>query len=206
MEELHMKKKKEDNSFQLLFTALVLVVIAVGGTLAWFASNSTSSVDQVGASITAPTDNDSFDGSEIKEWADGNYVNYGEGDSYYVPGMKRLFRAQVNSTVGRKLLFVMNGASKPALGSQIKIKFFDSDPTVNDAWQSDVNLPTDTLNSVAENVVNYGWSVVHTVPASQYVWFCLYMDESAGNTYQDLSFDFSVGVIDPRDYVTQNNE
>ena len=190
-------KKKEDNSFQLLFTALVLVVIAVGGTLAWFAHNTTSSVDQMAASITSPTDNNAFDGEQLYHFDGSDFVEYNDGDALYVPGMKKLFRIEVDASLSTKVLIVFDGDTAPQPGRMMKIAFYDQ---YDASWmrnEASFPTPTATLNSQITSGP-YGLTVEHTIPngnGSRYIYFVLYMDPAAGSDYQDLSFDFKVGAL-----------
>ncbi len=188
-------KKKEDNSFQLLFTALVLVVIAVGGTLAWFAHNTTSSVDQMGASVTYPTYNNTFGDVPLYYLEGSKYVQYGDGSVIFVPGMKRLFRVQVAPGATEQVLLVLDGDDLPTLGSQMKIQFFDN---YDNSWTDEDYFPTpsSTFNSQAANG-EFGWTITHTIPPgnqSSHIYFVVYMDPSAGDTYQGQNFYFRVGV------------
>ena len=190
-------KKKEDNSFQLLFTALVLVVIAVGGTLAWFASNTTASVDQIPASITSPSDNNTFDDVPLYYLEGSQYVQYGDGSVIFVPGMKKLFRVQVDPTRSQAILLVLDDDTAPTLGNAMKISFHDQ---WNSNWSTEANFPTPTatLNSLIDPNGQYGLTVTHNIPSgngSQYIYFVVYMDPNAGNSYQGLDFRFHVGVV-----------
>ena len=171
-------KKKEDNSFQLLFTALVLVVIAVGGTLAWFAHNTTSSVDQMAASITSPTDNSSFDSADLYYLENGYYVEYDEGAVTYVPGMKKLFRVRVDQSRAQAIMFVLEDDPAPSLCSAMKISFHDQ---YNNSWTSEEYFPTptSTITSLAQ-AGQYGLTITHNIQThgSDYIYFVIYIDPS----------------------------
>ena len=190
-------KKKEDSSFQLLFTALVLVIIAIGGTLAWFAHNSTSSVDQLAASITAPTDDHDDDGEPLFYCLEGedDFSQY-DGDLNFVPGMKALFRVEITPGHNAHIKLVMN--EEPALGDVMKIRFYDS-------WSSNTPYPsassiTDVFNDeLTEDANANEYVITHSITAadnSGYAYFFLYMDSSAGNSYMDQNFDFIVRVTE----------
>ena len=189
-------KKKEDSSFQLLFTALVLVIIAIGGTLAWFAHNSTSSVDQLAASITAPTDDHDDDGEPLFYCLEGEDFSQYDGDLNFVPGMKALFRVEITPGHNAHIKLVMN--EEPALGDVMKIRFYDS-------WSSNTPYPsassiTDVFNDeLTEDANANEYVITHSITAadnSGYAYFFLYMDSSAGNSYMDQNFDFIVRVTE----------
>ena len=191
---------------------LLLVVIAIGGTLAWFAHNTTSSVDQMGASVTAPTDDYGFDGEPIEYCPAGTFTPFG-GTLTYVPGKNMIFRLKVDPHASATVELVLEGDAKPKLGNVIRVGFYDE---IDGDWcnpygglvEAQFPRPTATLNSLAQTGA-YGWTVTSPLPTRyndvdnwDYLYFFLYMDPAAGEEpssgavsyedYQNLELKFKV--------------
>ncbi len=208
-----MNQNEDSNRLQFLLTGIVLVVIVIGGTLAWFASNSKSNVSGISPNITAPQGSGETQTVQIEYLVNGEWDDVGS-TLLYVPGKCVTFRIKTvydDSVVKLVASGASGGSSKdlfdPKIASCMRIDTYNiaegSSDTVKTTYTTaELNafplisdLPSDSTAVLPCILPGTKPSLLLNTHASAgYQYFVLYMIPSAGNDLQNLSIDFQASV------------
>ncbi|HBL40946.1 MAG TPA: hypothetical protein DDY98_04985 [Ruminococcaceae bacterium] len=209
-----MNQKEDNNRLQFLFTGIVLVVIVIGGTLAWFASNSNAGVGGISSAVTAPQGSGESQTVQIEYLVDGEWDDLGN-TLYFVPGKNVTFR--VKTTYDHSVVKLVNGGASTAttknlldneIASNMKIYTYniaeggsgsvktsyttaelDSYPLISALSTSDSEEPRLVPSSGDSNEL-----LLTSDANAGYQYFMLYMVPGAGNGLQNLSIQFEASI------------
>lgn len=198
-------KDTKKNSVQLVIAGIVVVLVAICGTFAWFATGDRSWVRNIGAKMESPSTEESINSgiSEIQIYdpVSDNWKNYnGEIPLEFVPGQSYSFKVLFNADESQHNWLRLTGFEEPAQDEvalinalQYSVKF-ESDST--DEYKSFVIDHKENNDPYAE--------MVSQKPVAEYTekengMYVLYYDirlpGTAGNEYFDQSFTADVELI-----------
>ncbi len=117
-------KDMKKNTMQLIVAGIVVVLVAVCGTFAWFSVGSRSRASHIGANMESPTTEETIDSgiSEIQIYdpISDNWKNYdGEIPLEFVPGKSYSFKVLFNADESQHTWLRLTGFEEPAEGDLI---------------------------------------------------------------------------------------
>ena len=198
-------KDMKKNSVQLVIAGIVVVLVAICGTFAWFSVGSTSRASHIGATMESPTTDDTIDSgiSEIQIYdpISDNWKNYdGEIPLDFVPGKSYSFKVLFNADTSQHTWLRLTGFEEPAEGTSGLIN----------ALEYSVKFTSGSADDYKSFVINHKEDnkpyveLISQKPVSEFTekengMFVLYYDirlpGSAGNDYFDQSFAADVELI-----------
>ena len=114
-------KDMKKNTMQLVIAGIVVVLVALCGTFAWYAVGNRSVLRSIGAKMESPTTEESIDSgiSEIQIYdpISDNWKNYdGEIPLDFVPGQSYSFKVLFNADTSQHTWLRLTGFEEPAEG------------------------------------------------------------------------------------------
>lgn len=86
-------KAQKTNTVQLIIAGIVVVLVAICGTFAWFAVNDTARVNQIAASVASPSMESGFGEIQIYDPMRKDWVDYdGKDPLSFIPGQSYSFK------------------------------------------------------------------------------------------------------------------
>ncbi len=198
-------KEMKKNTVQLMIAGIVVVLVAVCGTFAWFASGDRSWVKNIVANMESPSTEEAINSgiSEIQIYdpISGNWKNYdGEIPLSFVPGQSYSFKVLFNADESQHTWLRFTGIDEPAEGEtalinglQYSVKF--TSDSADDFKHFEIRHKEDNEPYV---------ELVSQKPVTEFTekendLYVLYYDLSlpgtAGNDYFDQSFNADVELI-----------
>ncbi len=198
-------KDMKKNSVQLVIAGIVVVLVAICGTFAWYASGDHSWVRNIGANMSAPSTEESINSGigeiQIYDPVSGNWKNYdGEIPLSFVPNQFYSFKVLFNADESQHNWLRLTGFAEPAEGEsalinalEYSVKFKADSP--DDYKSFEIKHKEDNKPYV---------ELVSQKPVTDYTekengMYVLYYDirlpYTAGNDYFDQSFTADVELI-----------
>ena len=204
---------KKTNTVQLIIAGIVVVLVAICGTFAWFAESDSALVSQIGATAASPSIESGV--SEIQYNVNGEWNTYdGSVPLSLTPGQVINFRvifyagSSQNVTVkmtdiattdgGKTYDFTDKYSTAGALpllceALEYRVKFSDADSGDYSVLKDDIYFDGSNENKPA--AVVYGPQTVDesALSGQQYIYYYdLTLPGSAGNEYQDQTINFDL--------------
>ena len=142
-------KSMKTNSIQLIIAGIVVVLVAICGTFAWFAVSNSANVSRLGASVESPSTEAGINSgiSEIQYKVDGLWNTYdGEIPLDFVPGQSYSFKVIFKADKAQTAFLRMTGFEEnTALFNllQFRTGFAENE-------MSEFKKLSDTLNTLGE--------------------------------------------------------
>lgn len=198
-------KDMKKNSVQLIIAGIVVVLVAICGTFAWFATGERSWVRHIGANMESPSTEESINSgiSEIQIYdpVSENWEKYnGEIPLSFVPGQSYSFKVLFNADESQHNWLRLTGFAEPAEGESALIN----------GLQYSVKFTSDGKDDYKDFVISHKEDnkpyveLISQKPVTEYTekdngMFVLYYDiklpGTAGNDYFDQSFVADVELI-----------
>lgn len=198
-------KDMKKNTMQLIIAGIVVVLVAICGTFAWFATGDRSWVRHIGANVSSPSTEESINSgiSEIQIYdpVSGNWKEYdGEIPLEFVPGQSYSFKVLFNADESQHNWLRLTGFEEPV----------QDEVALINALQYSVKFESDSTDEYKSFVIDHKENndpyveMVSQKPVAEYTekekgMYVLYYDirlpGTAGNEYFDQSFTADVELI-----------
>ncbi len=198
-------KDMKKNSVQLVIAGIVVVLVAICGTFAWYAVGNFSTVKNISFSMSSPTTEESIDSgiSEIQIYDPDsrNWEKYdGEIPLGFVPGQFYRFKVLFNADESQHNWLRLTGFEEPAQDEVVLIK----------ALQYSVKFTSDGKDDYKDFVISHKEDnkpyveLISQKPVTEYtekengmyvLYYSIKLPDTAGNDYFDQSFNADVELI-----------
>lgn len=198
-------KDMKKNSVQLVIAGIVVVLVAICGTFAWFATGERSWVRHIGAKMESPSTEESINSgiSEIQIYdpVSENWKNYdGEIPLSFVPGQSYSFKVLFNADESQYNWLRLTGFAEPAEGESALIN----------GLQYSVKFTSDGKDDYKDFVISHKEDnkpyveLISQKPVTEYtekendmyvLYYNIRLPGTAGNGYFDQSFSADVELI-----------
>ncbi len=198
-------KDMKKNSVQLIIAGIVVVLVAICGTFAWFATGERSWVRHIGANMESPSTEESINSgiSEIQIYdpVSENWKNYdGEIPLSFVPGQSYSFKVLFNADESQHNWLRLTGFAEPAEGESALIN----------GLQYSVKFTSDGKDDYKDFVISHKEynkpyvELISQMPVTDYtekesgmyvLYYNIRLPGTAGNGYFDQSFTADVELI-----------
>ncbi len=198
-------KAQKTNTIQLIIAGFVVVLVAICGTFAWFASSDRSWVNGIGATVVSPTTEEAVNSgiTQIQIY-DPDYDNWKEYDGEtpldFVPGQSYSFKVLFNADVSQHTWLRLTGFEEPA----------EDTPALVNALQYSVKFTKDDTESYQDFRIDHKEEnepyveFVSQKPVTEFtekendkyvLYYSIKLPGEAGNEYFDCSFTADVELI-----------
>lgn len=198
-------KDMKKNTLQLIIAGIVVVLVAVCGTFAWFSVGSRSRASHIGANMESPTTEETIDSgiSEIQIYdpISDNWENYdGEIPLNFVPGQSYSFKVLFNADESQYTWLRLTGFEEPVEGVPALVKALEYRVKItSDSAEDYKNFAIDHKEENKPYVGLISQKPVREFTEKENGMYVLYYDimlpGSAGNDYFDQSFAADVELI-----------
>lgn len=198
-------KDMNKNTVQLIIAGIVVVLVAICGTFAWFATGDHSWVKNIGATLESPSTEESIDSGisdiQIYDPLGGYWDDYdSESPLNFVPGQTYSFKVIFNADESQLTWLRFSGFEEPAEGEQGLIN----------ALEYSVKFTQDGADDYKSFVIEHKENDVPYVElisrkpviefgekeANMYVlYYDIRLPGTAGNEYSDQVFTADVELI-----------
>ena len=198
-------KDMKKNSVQLVIAGIVVVLVAICSTFAWYAIGDRSKVSDIGAVMKSPTTEESIDSgiSEIQIYdpVSENWETYdGEIPLSFIPGQSYSFKVLFKADESQHNWLRLTGFEEPAEGEKALVKAleysvkFTSGGT--DEYKSFVIDHKENNDPYVEMVSKKPVIEYTEKENGMYVlYYSIKLPGTAGNDYFDQSFNADVELI-----------
>lgn len=143
-------KAQKTNTIQLIIAGFVVVLVAICGTFAWFASSDRSWVNGIGVTVVSPTTEEAVNSGitqiQIYDPDQSNWKDYdGEIPLVFVPGQSYNFKVIFNADVSQHTWLRLTGFEEPAEGT----------PSLVSALQYSVKFTKDGADSYQDFKIDH---------------------------------------------------
>ncbi len=195
-------KTKKKNTVQLIVAGIALVFVAIGSTFAWFASNSSSSVDLIGATVTSPSMESGFGEIQIYDPTLMDWVEYdGEDPLSFIPGQSYSFRVTFYANESQSIWLRLNDISDSGGDEQAqlynaleyRVKYaVNPEP----AFSPLKNVITESEGKLSAEIVSTAQANTFEKQNQKYVcYYDIMLGSDAGNEYFNKQFNATVELI-----------
>ncbi|MBQ3498385.1 MAG: hypothetical protein IJA87_04565 [Clostridia bacterium] len=198
-------KDMKKNSVQLVIAGIVVVLVAICGTFAWFSTGGRSWVRHIGANMESPSTEESIDSgiSEIQIYdpISDNWKDYdGEIPLDFVPGKNYSFKVLFNADESQHNWLRLTGFEEPAEGTANLINALEysvkiTSGSADDYKSFEISHKEDNKPYV-ELISQKSVTEYTEKEDNMYVlYYDIRLPGTAGNDYFDQSFTADVELI-----------
>lgn len=198
-------KDMKKNTIQLIIAGAVVVLVALCGTFAWYASGNFSRVSGITFKMEAPTTEEAIDSgiSEIQIYdpASGNWSEYdGEIPLNFVPGQSYSFKVIFKADASQHTWLRLTGFEEPAEGSSALINALEYSVKFASGGTDDYSRfeikHKEENKPYVELISSKSVSEFTKEEGNKYVlYYSIQLPGTAGNEYFDQSFTADVELI-----------
>lgn len=196
-------KAQKTNTVQLIIAGIVVVLVAICGTFAWFAVNDTARVNQIAASVASPSMESGFGEIQIYDPMRKDWVKYnGEDPLSFIPGQSYSFRVTFYSGDSQQIWLDLKDI-KDSGGDEnfqlynaltYRVKTQEGDESVS---PSSLKVESDTDGKLYARLIDGHTASKFNLDKDlkRVVYYDLILPGTAGNEYFDKAFSAVIELI-----------